>query len=662
MSFAAENEANDSRTTSVGVKRLLPWKLDKSSQPTTKKPWKKRKTPKASQQDLEEFARPTGERYGFDSKEYRDFFNRCKGGLARAKQLARSQKRLLAKEIEQDLAGDEPQQSTITDSSPPQDRSGAMAWNNGTAGKIRTSLRANVPETESELGNNRLATGFIAPAAAAPSPDSLESGETHSTPIEISSDEEESEGGMEINVDGQATPEIVNLDSDEDDEDSDEDMEDGARHEQAFASKYTSSPTFGDPDTHKQLQGELERHISNDFEPLSLTKKYTVRLADLSVEELEQQYKYCFYGLARDQIDLSRPVICVECLDEGHTDTSCPEKHCTRCVNENDHARRQCPIIRRCTKCRERGHDAESCESKLKASVLCERCGSTHHVESECTLRFFPPVKPTTTASIKLWISCCACASKTHLVGDCPSLHPDEAPAWSLRTLDPQQISNMSLQTGITGLEKAAENRGMRPQGRDIRPAKRRPVANQRKTFDDDPDENFIRPPVPRRNQQRSNINFAPPPPPGRETYPHDRYDPYDAPSAPDNRSRGAYYATDSFGQRRRSRSPDRRRDYDAGERDHDYGGGDSYRPYDQPPPQRRSAAMLPPGPSRYPRDGRYDESPPPGNYSYQSQPPLPLGPPPGRGSSYRPGSGAGAGAGLPAKPPQGRGQRGGYR
>jgi protein AIR1/2 len=656
MSFAAENEADDSRTTSVGVKRRQPWKLEKSSKPTTKKSWKKQKPPKASQQDLEEFARPTGERYGFDSKEYKDFFNRCKGGLARAKQLARSQKRLLAKEIEQHLVGDEPQQSTNMDSSPSQDRSGAMAWNNGTAGKIRTSLRANVPETESKLGNNRLATGFIVPAAAAPSPDSLESGETHSTPIEISSDEEESEGGMEINVDGQATPEIVNLDSDEDEEDSDDDMEDGERNEQAVTTRYTSSPAFGDLDAHKQLQGELERHLSNDFEPLSHTRKYIVRLTDLSVEELEQQYKYCFYGLARDQIDLSRPVICVECLEEGHTDTSCPEKHCTRCDNENDHPRRQCPTIRRCIKCREQGHDAENCESKLKASVLCDCCGSTHHVESECTLRFFPPVKYSSTTNIKLWISCCACASKTHLAGDCPSLHPDKAPRWSLRTLDPQQISNMSLQTGITGLGKAVENRGMRPQGRDIRPTKQRPVASQRKTFDDELEENFIRPPVPRQKQQRGNINFAPPPPPNRDTYIHDRYDRYDA---PENRSRGAYYATDSFGQRRRSRSPDRRRDYDAGERDHDYSGGDSYRPYDQPPSQRRSATMLPPRPLRYPRDGRYDESAPPENYSYQSQPPLPAGPPPGTGngggSSYRPSR-------LPARPPQGQGQRGGYR
>lgn len=645
MPPAAESEAKDSRTTSVGVKRRLPREIGKSSQPQPKKRRRTARNQRKRQQEL------VAEKYGFVSVEHKLSLLSGKD-KKKVHQAERRRLFLLSKDAQQEIQGDEQKQSTAMNSSHLQNRSGAMAWNNGHAGKIRTSLQAKVPETDSKLGSNRLAIGFMASAAAAPSPDSLESGETHSTPIEISSDEEESEGGMEINVDGQATPEIVNLDSDEDEEDSDEDMEDGGNN---HATRFTSSPEFGDPEAHIQVQTELGKHLSNNFGPLSIhSNKKPVRLADLSARALEQQYKYCFYGLARDQIDLSRPAICIECLQEGHTDSTCPAKHCTLCGNENDHMRRKCPIIRRCTKCRERGHDAENCEAKLKASIVCEYCGSTQHIESGCALRFFPLIKATSDANIKLWISCCACASKTHLVGDCPSLHPDQAPRWSLRTLDPQQISNMSLQTGITGLEKAAENRGMRPQGRDIRPAKQRP---QRKTLDDESDDTFIRPPVPRQQTSRGNINFAPPPPQirDRDSYPPqrrspDRYDRYDAPSGPDNRSRGDWYNTDSFGQRRRSRSPDQ-----AYGSKRDYGAGDSYRPYDQPPAQRRSGAMLPPGDPRYRRDGRYDQVAP---VNRNWQPPLPAGSPPGSGSSSRPG------AGLPARPPTGvgQGQRGRYR
>lgn len=676
MPLSVDNEANESRTQYLGVKRSLATSQGaQEGRSTLPQPKKQKRDREPSKEEKQILAKPFGEKYGFHSAEYKYQLKSRKG----RKHFAGRRKREglpplphFSDPVEEE--GSQPNEmSTLSIKDPV----GPLAWNQGTSGTIRTSLRRNVaPAPASNLGNNRLATGFVAsPAAVAPSPESLESGETHSSPIEISSDEEE--GGLLINVEGQATPEVISVDSDsEEDDDDDEDdyddeddeeMEDGEEDERAVVSTSVSSPVLGDRDAHMQLQGDLERHLSNDFQPLSIdaaiNKKPIIRLANLSADELEIQYKYCFYGLARDQIDMNRPVICIECLQEGHMRSTCPEKYCSSCSDGHQHSKLQCPEYRRCTKCRERGHDAAKCQSKLKRAIICDCCSSNHHIETECPLRYFTSIKPSNTATIKLWISCCNCASKTHLVGDCPALHPDTAPRWSLRTLSVQKICNLSLQTGINGLEKAAESRNMRPQGRDIRPAtwqhqqqSSRPL-NQRKTFDDsseDAQESFLRPPIQRQNQsqgQKGNINIALAKQPDRSQYPQsqsqpqrrspdprdrdrDRYDRYDAPST-NTRSRGAWYESDSFGQRRRSRSPD------------PYGGGgDSYRPspyaHDQPGQRRPNPAgsgLLGERVS-YPHSqggGRHDRGPP---GSLAAAPPASL-------DSYRP---AGRGPARPVK------------
>ena len=667
MPLPVENEANESRTQSLGIKRSLATsqeaQQDVASQPELKKQKfesqpRLKQNKKGGRNERKKVARLIGEKYGFDSLEYK---HQLKTKTKR-KKIAKSRKRSGLPPLPHlsDLVETEGPQTTNMSTLSTKDRAGPLAWNQGSSGTIRTSLRGNVAlAPDSRLGNNRLATGFGGiSTAAAPSPDSLESGETHSSPIEISSDDEE--GGLQINVEGQAMPEVIHVDSDssdnDDDEEDDYDME-GEEDERAVLSASVSSPVLGDRDAHIQLQGELERHLSDDFQPLSIdfatSKKPAIRLGDLPADELEFQYKYCFYGLGRDQIDLNRPVICVECLQEGHTHASCPEKYCTRCIDDYKHSKQQCPKYRRCTKCRERGHDASVCQSKLKQAIMCDFCGSNHHSEAECPLRYFPSIKPTnTTATVKLWISCCNCASKTHLVGDCPALHPDDGPRWSLRTLAVHQITNLSLQTGISGLEKAAENRSMRPQGRDIRPAKRQQQApqNQRRTFDDSEDDaqnSFLRPAVSRQNQNQKghiNISFAKQNPQSSQSqsqYPrrspdrdHDRYDRFDAPTT-NNRSRGAWYQSDSFGQRRRSRSMSPT-GYNSS---HEFGAGDSYRPSNQPA-QRRPYPSLGERIS-YAQNGRskgYDrDRGPPAHMQQQNrqQPPLPAGPPPT--DSYRP-------------------------
>jgi protein AIR1/2 len=654
MPLPVDSETNESRTQALGVKRSLATSQG-AQEGTSTQPQRKKQKNKEYSKDKQKLAKAIGERYSFDSEEYKYLLksNKAQRSTMRPR---RRQGLPPLRPVDRDTAGiDRPQANGMSAPST-NDRGGPLAWNQGGAGTIRTSLRGNVvPAPASKLGNNRLATGFVGSSTvAAPSPESLESGETHSSPIEISSDEEE--GGLLINVEGQATPEVISVDSDSeddsededdyDDEDDDEEMEDGEEDERAVVPTSISSPAFGDPDAHMQLQGDLERHLSNDFEPLSINaaikKRPLIRLADLSADELEDQYKYCFYGMARDQIDINRPVICIECLQEGHMQSTCPEKYCSY-NHGQQHSKLQCPQYRRCTKCRERGHDALTCKSKLKQAVVCDFCSSNHHVESECSLRFFPSTKPAGTATMKLWISCCNCASKSHLVGDCQSLHPDTGPRWSLRNLPVEQINNLSLQSGISSLEKAAESRNMRPQGRDIRPAKRqhRPQApTQPTSFDEyegDAQGSFVCPPIPQQNQtqgqkgkisislskQPTHTRYPPEPPPQTQrrspdprNHDRDRYDRYEAPST-NNRSRGTWYESDSFGQRRRSRSPDP-----------DHYGGDSYRPKSYGQDQRRGT------PAGSVSLGERVSYPPAGGGGYDR------GPPGAALDSYRPGAG----------------------
>ncbi|RMZ91875.1 hypothetical protein DV736_g915, partial [Chaetothyriales sp. CBS 134916] len=255
----------------------------------------------------------------------------------------------------------------------------------------------------------------------------------------------------------------------------------------------------------------------------------TIRLADLNPDDLEDQLRYAMYHLQRHQIDLSRPVTCLACLREGHMADTCLEAHCTVCGKAGSHSSRVCP---------ERG---------------------THNTpaSSHC---FFPPYQLDLNTPVQLWISCCICASKSHLVGDCPELDENAAAErWSLKALDPAQVTNLSLQTGTRDREREAELRGMRPPGLHIRgrtDLHHAGAAHARHTPDDD--EPFLNPPVAsRRDSSRPQVKLGQYRP-QRPSAASDRFDGRTPPSHDRNYSSGSrdnWYATDSFG-KRRSRSP----------------------------------------------------------------------------------------------------------
>lgn len=528
---------------------------------------------------------------------------------------------------------------------------------------------------ESRYGRNRLQSGFVAARRiqrSASHPGTPEDSEDDSSPLDASHpdvhdlDTTDDDGGMILNVDGSGEEPIVISDDETEDGESDE----GQRHAQSvnidntseeegeYVEKGSTSNTNNTAESnsaHQPAQPE-EKEDEPSF-VIDLTPGMPqVCLKDLNPDQLQDQIKYAFWHLQRDEIDLSRPVRCLHCQAEGHIDESCPEKTCSHCGVFGEHMSALCPIIKRCSTCRERGHD--HCNGMRNTTIPCDICSLPGHTESDCVLRHYPESQLAGAEKLELWISCCSCASKSHLVGDCPKLASKTALRWSLRGIDPDKIINLSIQKSTDKLVKDAQNKGMRPEGLKIRGRANRHNADSGRREDTDSDDIDFFSHTPNRNDNRGR------PPPvttmgrhqvgGSSHYREieDRYDRFAASSDTYRPPRNAYYATDSFGRprsRSRSRSPPRFGFHLGGRRSPSPSSSfDSYRPsqrYRPSPPPRRPNQPLNSGrgPSNLP------PKPAPGN-------PIQL--PTRKGSNtsmnIKGAAAAAASTGLPPRPPVG--------
>ncbi|PGH09124.1 hypothetical protein GX51_00878 [Blastomyces parvus] len=183
----------------------------------------------------------------------------------------------------------------------------------------------------------------------------------------------------------------------------------------------------------------------------SFRAKYTsdpTTLADLTRIDLETQARYIFLDLPLEDLDLSLPVTCIDCMKEGHLADVCPSKECEHCGAWAVHESRFCPSWRKCQRCRQRGHDANACTSPLKGSAAeepCDFCGSGDHTECECDLIWKLPKRNSTSGRIFISISCCHCTSNRHLIGDCPTRNfPMNSSSFSLKHFDPSMFSNLN--------------------------------------------------------------------------------------------------------------------------------------------------------------------------------------------------------------------------
>lgn len=342
----------------------------------------------------------------------------------------------------------------------------AMNWNNSSQGSIRTSLRGG-----GDLGHNRLATGFRSQSEL------MSNGQARQHDIvEISDDselEDDSEGGILLNVDPPSRGDSSFR--------ADSPIKISEDQEMVGNDLKKTVPSIRDAKAGKQIttqaaQQSATRSMSSQKPAVTPMFQIDARrgasiLADLDPAELENQIKYTLFHLPRDQIDLSRPVICLACLSEGHTDRYCPGLFCSTCGGREKHFSRICPNRTRCSKCGDPGHNRENCKSKLRNPDLkpCDFCGGTDHVEASCIQRFFPARTERPQGELQLWISCAQCGSKEHLTGDCPTYGAKAAPEWSLRSYNRNKIVNLSLQTGAQSREKEAQSKGIRPEGMQIK-------------------------------------------------------------------------------------------------------------------------------------------------------------------------------------------------
>lgn len=195
-----------------------------------------------------------------------------------------------------------------------------------------------------------------------------------------------------------------------------------------------------------------------------------VALADLNSEDFETQAKFIYYGREARDIDLSLPIACTECLQEGHLAEVCPSKECIHCGAWNKHQSSFCPSWRRCQRCRERGHDEQQCSSPLKSSaseVPCDLCGSNDHLELDCDVMWKLPQRSKSPGPVLVSISCSHCTSNRHLIGDCPSLpKPMISSSWTLNGFDPDMITNTNAVLPSKKKEKRNNQRSLRIRGR----------------------------------------------------------------------------------------------------------------------------------------------------------------------------------------------------
>ncbi|KAI0881784.1 uncharacterized protein GGS22DRAFT_56290 [Annulohypoxylon maeteangense] len=99
-----------------------------------------------------------------------------------------------------------------------------------------------------------------------------------------------------------------------------------------------------------------------------------------SDEELRLQRRY--FPFAKDP-----SIFCLCCNGVGHKTSTCPLLQCKFCGSK-EHGMFACPTRRRCSKCRQLGHNTKTCNEKLALAPEeqdeCAFCGGKH-LDKECT-------------------------------------------------------------------------------------------------------------------------------------------------------------------------------------------------------------------------------------------------------------------------------------
>jgi protein AIR1/2 len=169
-------------------------------------------------------------------------------------------------------------------------------------------------------------------------------------------------------------------------------------------------------------------------------------------------------------------VYCLCCGLRGHLSASCPERICTHCDVVDQHASSACVQIRKCTRCREIGHDSSVCANRTyRGPISCDICCRDGHVEEECARLWCRQIIPDYSTAHKIdedlmhkvCYRCGESGPDAHWGDDCPMYHRDTYTSaqlnlndtWSARHANHFIVAKSDLQskdgveTGDQGIE-----------------------------------------------------------------------------------------------------------------------------------------------------------------------------------------------------------------
>lgn len=222
---------------------------------------------------------------------------------------------------------------------------------------------------------------------------------------------------------------------------------------------------------------------------VDVQKRVPRLLSDLNPDELKLQLRYFHVAKSPDSVDPSNPVRCLVCAQTGHMAEACNTLTCTVCGKYDQHFTKDCAQVRRCGKCRGRGHSASECRRMVRLDkgppVICDLCQRPGHIEDDCELIWRTSGRPweSDLRSSSIRLGCYECGRSGHLGNDCPTRKPGKGPGTSSWSLNGIRRLSMESDGGIMIKGRATQQKAI--------------------ALDDSEDDvaNFLRPKVPGPNR-----------------------------------------------------------------------------------------------------------------------------------------------------------------